>query len=663
MKRTLFLIALLATAGLLFGQDISGKWYEIESTNENFEFTFKKQNNQFTGTYSYFRKDQENIINAPIESIDLKEDSLNLVFIAGSYTVSYRLKFSPEANAYKGAAYLGSRSIRQATLSREPIERDLAKKSKPETIATKQDSIRGMITPERDWWDLTYYHLEVKVDPTSKYISGKNTIQYKVLRPHNILQIDLQAPLSLTRAIQNGKELDIKLEGNAHYLHLTDRQEIGAVNSIEVYYEGNPIEAANAPWDGGFSWKKDNNGNDFIATSCQGIGASIWWPCKDHMYDEVDSMLISVTNPKGLTNISNGRLRKLEEHADNTVTSHWFVNNPINNYGVNVNIGDYVHFSEKYQGEKGKLDMDYYVLRGNLEKAKKHFTDATKMMEAFEHWFGPYPFYEDGFKLVEVPYLGMEHQSSVTYGNQYKMGYLGRDLSGTGWGLKFDFIIIHESGHEWFANNITYKDIADMWIHESFANYSESLFLDYHYGKEAASAYVLGTRKGIHNDRPIIGVYDINKGGSGDMYPKGGNMLHMLRQLMDDDEKWRQTLRGLNKEFYHQTVSGDQIEKYIAEKSGMDLKPFFDQYLRTVKIPTIEYYQKDKEVVYRWINAVEGFDMPLRIFVNEKEAWIYPNENWTHQYFEETINKIVLDPNFYIGELRHPNLEKANDKQ
>jgi len=379
---------------------------------------------------------------------------------------------------------------------------------------SRQNTLRGSITPERIWWDLTYYHLDVTVDPDTKYISGKNTIKYKVLSANKSMQIDLQAPLKIIKVTQDGKELDIIHEGNAHFVQLIKDQNIGKTESIVVYYHGNPKEAINAPWDGGFSWKKDKNGNDFVATSCQGLGASVWWPCKDHMYDEVESMRISVTVPNHLMDVSNGRLESIENHGT-TKTYTWFVDNPINNYGVNVNIGDYAHFSEIFYGEKGDLDLDYYVLKGNLEKAKKHFKDAPKMMKAFEHWFGPYPFYEDGFKLVEVPYLGMEHQSSVTYGNKYMKGYLGRDLSGTGWGLKFDFIIIHESGHEWFANNITNKDIADMWIHESFTNYSESLFLDYYYGKKASSEYVIGLRKSIANKKPIIGKYNLNNEGSG----------------------------------------------------------------------------------------------------------------------------------------------------
>ena len=512
---------------------------------------------------------------------------------------------------------------------------------------TRQDTLRGSITDERAWWDLTYYHLDIKVDPDHRTISGKNTIQYKVLEPNKVLQIDLQSPMKIDKVIQNNKELIVTSEGNAHFIKLSENQKKGSVKSLDVYYSGKPREALRAPWDGGISWKKDKNGNHFIASSCQGLGASVWWPNKDHMYDEVDSMKISVNVPQGLMNVSNGRLQKVEEKKDSTTTYQWFVSNPINNYGVNINIGDYVHFGEKYDGEKGKLDMDYYVLSYNLEKAKEQFKDAPKMMKAFEHWFGPYPFYEDSFKLVEVPYLGMEHQSSVTYGNQYKNGYLGNDLSGSGWGLKFDFIIIHEAGHEWFANNITYKDAADMWVHEGFTAYSESLFLDYYYGKEAASAYVIGVRRLIQNDRPVIGTYNVNHEGSSDMYYKGSNMLHTLRQLIEDDEKWRNILRGLNKEFYHQTVTTKQIEDYLSKHSGIDLTEFFDQYLRTTMVPTLEYSFNDGKLKYRYINIVDKFDAPVRIFIDEKPIWIQPNTDW--QTKDMKGDNMTIDPNFYIN--------------
>lgn len=518
---------------------------------------------------------------------------------------------------------------------------------------TRQDSLRGSITKERIWWDLNYYHLDVQVFPTTKSIKGKNTIKYKVLSPYQVMQIDLQAPLKITRVTQNGKDLKVIHEGNAHFIQLVKKQKVGAKNTLVVYYEGQPKEAVNAPWDGGFSWKKDDNGNDFIATSCQGLGASVWWPNKDHMYDEAESMDISVRVPSNLMDVSNGKLKKVEKHNDNTTTYHWTVKNPINNYGVNVNIGDYVHFSEKYQGKAGNLDMDYYVLSYNLDKAKEQFKQAPKMMKAFEHWFGPYPFYKDGYKLVEVPYLGMEHQSSVTYGNKYANGYLGRDLSGTGYGLKFDFIIIHESGHEWFANNITYKDMADMWVHESFTNYSENLYVDYYFGKKASADYVIGTRRGIRNDRPIIGAYDVNSSGSGDMYSKGGNMLHTIRTIIDNDENWREILRGLNRTFWHQTVTTAQIENYISKESKIDFSSVFDQYLRDYRIPTFTYSIKNNELSYQWTTAIPSFTMPVKVRIDGKEYSLKPTTRVQKLAVNTREGKLEVDRNYYVKTLKN----------
>lgn len=514
---------------------------------------------------------------------------------------------------------------------------------------THDDTLRGSITRERVWWDLTYYELRVRVDPDKKSLEGSTTVFYKVMEPYQTLQMDLQPPLSISRVLQDGKTLTFRKEGpNAYFIVLEKPQQKGRSESITVEYAGKPKVAKRAPWDGGFSWSKDKNGQPFVATSCQGLGASVWWPCKDHMYDEADSMLISVTVPQGLMDVSNGRLRKTTVNSDSTRTFDWFVQNPINNYGVNINIGNYTHFSEIYDGEKGKLSMDYYVLPENLEKAKVQFKQAPQMMKAFEHWFGPYPFYEDGYKLVEVPYLGMEHQSSVTYGNKYLNGYLGRDLSGTGWGLKWDFIIVHESGHEWFANNITYRDMADMWIHESFTNYSENLFTEYYYGKEAGAAYVIGTRKDIGNKEPIIGKYDVNSEGSGDMYPKGGNMLHNIRQIVNDDAQWRAILRGLNKTFYHQTVTTKQIEDYVSTGAKRDLSKVFDQYLRDIRIPVLEYRLEKKRVTYRWTNCVAGFDMPVKILLDgKKEVVVYPKTEW-QTLKEKRVGALVVDKNFYV---------------
>ena len=509
---------------------------------------------------------------------------------------------------------------------------------------TRQDTLRGSITPERAWWDLTYYHLDISVDPENKFIKGSNTIQYKVLDSKDEMQIDLQKPLKITKILQNNRELSYRIDGYSHFIKLNKKQKKDDINSIKVFYEGNPKVAVRPPWDGGLTWTRDSNGKHFVANSNQGIGASIWWPNKDHMYDEVDSMLISVNVPKDLVNVSNGRLRSVDDLGE-TKTYHWFVSNPINNYGVNINIGDYVKFSEVYDGEKGDLDMIYYVLRDNILLAKSQFKDAIKMMQAFEYWFGPYPFYEDSFKIVEVPYLGMEHQSSITYGNKYMRGYLGGDLSGTGHGLKFDYIIIHEAGHEWFANSITYKDPADMWIHEGFTAYSENLFLDYYYGKEVSADYVIGTRRGIRNQSPVIGPYGVNKRGS-DMYNKGANILHTIRQFCESDEQWRMILRGLNKEFYHQTVSTDQIENYIDEQLDIDLKVFFDQYLRDPRVPTLEYSIQNGILKYKWTNTIEGFHMPLEITAGDNKLKIHP----TNKIQELKLNyeDITIDRDYYV---------------
>ena len=513
---------------------------------------------------------------------------------------------------------------------------------------TRQDTLRGSITPERAWWNLTFYDLTVEVNPEEKFIWGYNVIRYRVLKEGNVMQIDLQSPMKIDKIIQNNKELSFISEGNAHFINLQEKQKKEQEYEITIYFSGKPREARNAPWDGGFSWKKDINGKHFIATSNQGIGSSIWWPNKDHAYDEPDDGIsIAITIPKDLMAVSNGRLIKEEEH-ETTKTWIWYVQNPINNYGVNINIGDYIHFGETYSGEKGELDMDYYVLRENEEKAKKQFKQAPMMMEAFEYWFGPYPFYEDSFKLVEVPYLGMEHQSSITYGNKYKNGYLGRDLSNTGWGLKFDFIIIHESGHEWFANNITHIDIADMWIHEGFTAYSENLYLDYYFGKKASSEYVIGTRGSIMNDKPIIGKYNVQNRGSSDMYYKGANILHTLRQLIENDEKWRQILRGLNSEFYHQTVSSKQVEDYISEKKGVDLTDFFNQYLRTTMVPKVEYKYDKNKLSFRYVNIIENFDMPVIALVNGKEEWIFPTSEWKTKEFSQIVKDVSIKKDFYV---------------
>jgi aminopeptidase N len=514
---------------------------------------------------------------------------------------------------------------------------------------TKEDELRGTVTEDRAWWDVQHYDLQVEIFPESKTIKGTNTITYKVLDEDKMMRIDLQAPMVINKITQKGKKLKFKTKGNFHYIKFKKAAMIGTEQSITIEFSGVPKEAIRAPWDGGFSWKKDDNGNHFIATANQGIGASVWWPCKDHPSDEPDKGVdLAITAPSSLMGVGNGRLISEVDNGE-TKTWNWKVTQPINNYGVNVNVGDYTHFGYKQEGLNGILDVDYYVLSYNLDKAKEQFNQVPLMLNAFEYWFGPYPFYEDSFKLVEVPYLGMEHQSSVTYGNKYQNGYLGRDLSGSGWGLRFDFIIIHEAGHEWFANSITNSDVADMWIHEGFTAYAENLYLDYNFSKEASSEYVIGTRRIIQNDRPLIGTYGMNNEGSSDMYYKGANILHTLRQLVEDDKKWRSILRSLNKEFYHKIVTSKQVEDLMSKETGIDLTAFWEQYLRTIMVPKLEYKQISfNEMSFRYIDIIEGFDMPVIAVINGKEQWIYPKAAW--QTFENigNIKSLVIKEDFYI---------------
>lgn len=515
---------------------------------------------------------------------------------------------------------------------------------------TRQDTLRGTLTADRNWWDVTFYDLQVNVNPAAKSISGRNIIHYRVLQPAKRMQVDLQEPLTISSVEQNGQPLSFTRDGNAWFIDLKAAQPKGKILQLDIAYEGRPREAKNAPWDGGIVWGKDSLQRPWIATACQGLGASVWWPNKDHQSEEPDSMRIRVTVPQGLTDVSNGRLLEKTDNTDSTTTFTWFVGNPINNYDVALNIAHYGHFSDKYNGAAGNLDLDYWVLDYNVPRAKEHFTVVKPMMKCFEHWFGPYPFYKDSYKLVETPHLGMEHQSAVAYGNQYKMGYRGTDLSGTGWGKKWDFIIIHESGHEWFGNNITTRDIADMWVHEAFTSYSETLFAECEYGKDAANAYVQGIRKKIANDIPVIGKYGVNHEGSGDMYTKGSNMLHTIRQIINNDETFRKILRGLNKTFYHQAVSGRQVELYISKNSGKNFDKVFDQYLRHTQPPVFEYSLVDNTLKYRWVADVKGFDMPLKVTLSDgKQGFIYPTAAWkTTRLQLSSPDKFEVDPNFYV---------------
>ncbi|HUS02513.1 MAG TPA: M1 family metallopeptidase [Chitinophagaceae bacterium] len=517
---------------------------------------------------------------------------------------------------------------------------------------TKADTLRGSINADRDWWDVMHYTILVTPDFLNKKIEGKVDIKFKVLYPGKRMQIDLQQPLVLTKAFLGDSALVYTRDGNVYYLDVPFTMQKGSIKTLALRYSGDPIIAKLPPWDGGWIFKKDIQGRPWMSVACQGLGASAWYPCKDHQGDEPDNgAKLRITIPDTLVAVGNGHLTGKTSYSPGTMTWDWEVKNPINNYNIVPYIGKYVNFKENYKGEKGDLELSYWVLDYNLEKAKQQFTDVPRMMKAFEYWFGPYPFYEDGYKLVDAPHLGMEHQSAVAYGNAYKMGYSGRDLSGSGWGLKWDYIIVHESGHEWFANNITTKDIADMWVHEGFTDYSETLFTEYYYGKKAGTEYTVGLRRGIRNDKPIIGPYGVNKEGSGDMYNKGNNILHTIRYVINDDEKFRKILRGLNKTFYHQTVTSKQVENYISKNSGKDLSKIFDQYLRTTMIPTLEYKIENGILSYRWTNVVNGFNMPVKVTVTQlqyetkKTMFIYPTENFKEL---RPAYELSVDENFYV---------------
>lgn len=527
---------------------------------------------------------------------------------------------------------------------------------------THADTLRGTYGATRDWWDVLKYDLSVTFNIQDSTITGFNVMQFKALKKGSAMQIDLQEPMILDSIFfykKTGNYIDkikvspIKKDGNAYFFSL-QKEQPPTVDSIIIYYHGKPTIAVRPPWDGGLIWAKDKNKNPFVSVACQGLGASVWYPCKDHQADEPDSAAMHITIPDSLVCVGNGRFRGMVKNNDGTATYNWAVVNPINNYTIIPYIGKYTHFDETFAGEKGNLTMDYWVLDYNLEKAKVHFTDAAKMMKAFEYWFGPYPFYEDGYKLVEAPHLGMEHQSATAYGNQYKKGYLGRDLSGSGWGLKWDYIIVHESGHEWFANNITTKDIADMWVHEGFTNYSEVLFTEYYYGKKAGEEYVAGIRKGIANQLPIIGRYNVNREGSGDMYAKGANMIHNIRSVINNDELFRKILRGLNAVFYHQTVTSKKVEDFISKESGFDCSSIFNQYLRTIQIPVLEYKIENHQVSYRYSNCINGFNMPVKVWYGTGEKagqWIKPSQQWQSIQLADGYDGKTFTPdiNFYIN--------------
>ncbi len=506
---------------------------------------------------------------------------------------------------------------------------------------TRADTLRGMLRPERTCFDVRWYDLDVRVDPERKFISGSNTIRFTALEQSERLQVDLFENMTLESAtLDGGRPLGFTREYNAIFIALGAPLTPGSTHDLLLKYSGNPTVAKNPPWGGGFIWAKDSSGNPWVAVACEGTGASLWWPNKDHLSDKPDSVRISVTVPPGLEDVSNGRLRNVTTLSDGWRRFQWAETYPINNYSVTLNIGKFSHFADVYTG-LDTLTLDYYVLPQNLEKAQKQFVQAKSMIACFEKYFGPYPFARDGYKLVQSPHPGMEHQSAVAYGNGFRNGYNG--TASSTWGLMFDFIIIHESAHEWWGNSVTAKDLADMWIHEGFGAHAEAMYVECMFGTKAMLEYVNAKKYQVGNQKPVLGAYNVNNEGAGDMYPKGSLMLNTLRGVLDNDSLWFALFRGLAAEFRYTSITTEDVVRYVNRATGTDYTYFFDQYLRYPRLPKLDIALVVRgnalSCRYRWRADVKDFRMPVKVTTAPRVfAFIRPTTEW------QTIDLGTMDP-------------------
>ncbi|MFZ1140921.1 MAG: M1 family metallopeptidase [Candidatus Sulfotelmatobacter sp.] len=488
---------------------------------------------------------------------------------------------------------------------------------------TRADILRGVYGPYRANNDLLFYHLDIRVDPEKKFISGKNTIRFKMLKDDRRIQLDLTDALSVDKILLGATPLQYERDSGAVFVNFPETLRAGRVYTIDFYYSGAPVQTGRF---GGFTFGKDPAGHPWIYTACEGIGASIWWPNKDQWRDEVKNMQISVSIPNGLVDVSNGRFTGKTDLGDGYTRWDWFVHYPINNYDVSLNIGNYQHFSDRL----GHLSMDFYALPEDLDKAKRQFTQAKGMLQAYQHYFGEYPFKKDGYKLIEVPYSGMEHQSAVTYGNHFANGYLERDWTGVGISPRFDFIIIHESGHEWFGNSITAADSSDMWIHEGWTTYLESLYVEYMYGHDDAVKYLNGYKSKVKNEEPIIAPRGVNREPPQDQYFKGALFINTLRSVVNDDARWWKLLHDFYQHFKYQNIMTEDVVEYFNQHTGMNLTPIFDQYLRHTAIPTLELkFDNGKGTVsYRWKVDEPAFQMPVRVGKKDNRQIIQATTDW-----------------------------------
>ena len=497
-----------------------------------------------------------------------------------------------------------------------------------DTVYTHADTLRGSNGPGRDWWDASFYDLHVRVNPADSSIRGWNGITYRVLKPAGTMQIDLQMPLEIDSIVQDRRKLTWRRDGNAFFVALRTAQRAGDTRALRVYYHGQP--GHDRPRPAGFLWAHDSLGGWWLATTDEGIGASVWWPVKDYPADEPDSQRIAITVPDPLIDVSNGRLRGTTHNADGTTTFEWFVADPINLYDVAVNAGRYTHYSDTLAGESGPLSLDFWPLEYHADTARGQWKQATPMLKCFEHWYGPYPWYRDGYKLIEQSYLGMEHQSGIAYGNRFLKGYLGRDLSGTGLGLSWDYIVIHESAHEWFGNAVSAADVSDMWIHEGWATYLECLYVEYTFGHDDYVKYTNGYKSHVQNREPIITFPGLHREPPQDMYFKGALMLHTLRSVIDDDAKWTALLHDLYQEFKYKNIGTTDVVGFVNRRLGMNLTPFFDEYLRHATLPQLDlaFDQAAGTVSYRWSADEMAFAMPIRVGQHDHWQVIRPTTAW-----------------------------------
>ena len=504
-------------------------------------------------------------------------------------------------------------------------------------LPTRYDFLRGAYGPFRANNDLLYYHLDIRVDPEKQWVSGKNTIRFKMLKDGTRIQLDLRDTLTIDKILLGDKTLKYERDTGAVFVDFPETLHAGQVYSIDFYYSGHPEETGRF---GGMTFKKDPSGHVWINTACEETGASMWWPDKDQWRDEVESMDISVAVPNGLMDVSNGKFVGKTDLGDGYTRWDWHVSYGINNYDVSLNIGDYVHFGEEMTEPSGaKLAMDYYVLPEDLDKAKVQFAQVRGMIEAYQHYFGEYPFIKDGYKLVEAPYSGMEHQSAVTYGNLFKNGYLGRDWTGVGINTRFDFIIIHESGHEWFGNSITADDSSDMWIHEGWTTYLETLYVEYRWGHDDALKYMSGLKPKVINMRPIVAERGVNAQPTEDQYFKGALMINTLRSVVNDDAKWWTLLHDFYQHFKYQNIMTEDVVAWWNLHTGMNLTPIFNQYLRHAHIPRLEllFGEAPGMVMYKWDADEDSFAMPVKVGSADHWQIIHPTTKW--QGMQTTLSK------------------------